>query len=115
MVDVGSEAKAKMIAGVIEDEQMVFAGESPEFAPDRLDKSHLRFCRPRIDETGDQWKVDAGRERGDVADDLGCAGAEAIEDALPIDPIGVAIDVVAATPASTKRCCKCSAWGRLTA
>ena len=93
MVDVGNETEAETVAAMIEDEQMILAGESPKSAPDRLDESHLRFCRPRVDETGDHRKVDAGRESGDVADYLRGVRAKAIEDALPIGAIGVAIDV----------------------
>ena len=98
MVDIGDEAKAETVAAMIEDEQMVFAGESPESAPDRLDEPHLRFCRPCVDETGDHWKVDADRESRNVADYLRGAGAKAIEDALPIITVDKAIDVFRRDP-----------------
>ena len=93
MMDIDNEAKAKVIAGVVKNQQMILALRRPKAPANRLDESHLRFCRLRVDETADHRKIDADRERRDVANHPHVDGAKAIEDLLTLIPGRVAIDV----------------------
>ena len=88
LTDVRHHAETQMVAGVIEDETVGLAFGSAQAAADRLDEENSAPCRPRVDDATDHRQVDAGREDADVANDFRRPGAEAIEDALTVRPIG---------------------------
>jgi hypothetical protein len=50
-MDIGHEPEALVIAGVIQDDQMILALGRPQPAPDGLDKPDARLCWPCINYT----------------------------------------------------------------
>jgi hypothetical protein len=50
-MNIGHEPETLVIAGMIEDDQMILALARPQPAPDRLDKPNSRLCRSGIDYT----------------------------------------------------------------
>ena len=69
-----------------------------ESAADRLDEPNFVFGRTSIDDAGRQPEIEADRERCDVANHAGLAGAKAIEDPLPVQAIGETVEVFSRDP-----------------
>ena len=61
-----------MIAGVVEDDEIVFVSARAQAATDRLDDADPALRRPRIDDAADV-QVHADGQDADVANDLGFA------------------------------------------
>ena len=94
LTDVRHHPETQMVAGIIEDETVGLAFGSAQAATDSLDEESSAPCRPSMDDATDHRQVDAGREDADVANDLRRPGAEPIEDALTVRPIGKGVHVL---------------------
>ena len=94
LTDVRHHPETQMVAGMIEDETDGLAFGSAQAATDSLDEGGSAPCRPSVDDATDHRQADAGREDADVANDLRRPGAEPIEDALTVRPIGKGVHVL---------------------
>jgi hypothetical protein len=56
-MDIRDETEAPVIAGVVQDDQVILAGAWPETAPDGPDEPNAGFCWPSIDNAADIRKV----------------------------------------------------------
>ena len=82
-----------MVAGMVENDQLIFARRSAEAASDCLDEPNFALRRTGVDDAGRHREIEADRERCDVANHAGLAGAKASEDPLPVQAIGETVDI----------------------
>jgi hypothetical protein len=85
LADVGHHAEAKVIAGMVEDQEPILAGGGAETATDCLDEQDTALGRLGIDDAP-HIEVDAGGQHADIADDARLARPKPPEDGLTILP-----------------------------
>ena len=97
LADVRHQAEAKVIAGMVQDQEFVLARRRPQPAADCLDKQDAAFRRLGVHNAAD-IEIDAGRQDADIADDPGLSRPEPSEDGLAVLARGRAVHVLAGDP-----------------
>ena len=93
LADVSHRAEAQMVAGMIEDQKMIFALGRAKTPTDRLNEQNTALSRLGVDDTA-HVQVDAGGQHADITDYARLARSKASEDGLPVFARGRAVHVL---------------------